>query len=365
VTETPAAETPAAERPAAESAAAERPAAESAAALAALDLAGRMFPTTAPCLSVAARYGLADALAAGPLPAEELATRVGAHARALTKVLRVLAAEGIFAEVAPGVFGNSPLSEPLRADAAVPLRAMAQMVGGSWLWSCWDRLDHSVATGKPAFDEVFGASAWSWFGEHPEAAGRFNRAMTEFSDVLGEPLVRAYPEYAGAGRVADLGGGQGSYLAAILRAYPGIGSGVLVDLPPVVAQARARTDLADLVAAGRYEYAPGDFFEGVPPDVDVYVTKQIAHSWDDERLVRLLRLCRGASPEARVVLTEMVAAPDASRFARDFDLTMLVTMPGDVRSGAEFAEVLAAAGYRLARTIPTGTVFSLIEAVPA
>lgn len=331
---------------------------------AALELAGRMFPTTVPCLSVAARMGVADALAGGPLPIEELADRVGAHARSLAKILRILADEGVFAEVAPDVFANSRLSEPLRAGAPVPLRAMAEMIGESWLWSCWGRLDHSVSTGKPAFDEVFGASAWHWFGEHPDVAGRFNRAMTEFTDALSEALVRSYPEFARARRIADLGGGQGSYLAAVLRAYPSVGCGVLVDLPPVVAQARARADLADLVTAGRYEYAPGDFFTSVPSDVDIYLTKQIAHSWDDERLALLLRRCRQASPGARVLLTELVAAPEATRFTRDFDLTMLVTMPGDVRSTDEFAAVFAAAGYRLARTVPTGTVFSLVEAVP-
>jgi hypothetical protein len=332
---------------------------------AALELAGRMFPTTVPCLSVAARLGVADALAAGPLPVEELAGRVGAHARSLAKVLRILADEGIFTEVAPDVFANSRLSEPLRAGAPVPLHAMAEMIGQSWLWSCWGRLDHSVSTGKPAFDEVFGASAWHWFGAHPDSAAQFNRAMTEFTDALGEALIRAYPDYAGARRIADLGGGQGSYLAAILRGYPSVGRGLLVDLPPVVAQARARTDLAELVAAGRYEYAPGDFFVSVPSDVDIYVTKQVAHSWDDERLALLLRRCREASPRARVVLTELVASPETTRFGRDFDLTMLVTMPGDVRSIVEFAAVFDTAGYRLARTVQTGTVFSLLEAVPA
>jgi O-methyltransferase len=324
-----------------------------------------MFPSVVRCISVAAQYDVAELLAAGPRDLRELAAQSRTDPRSLGKVLRLLAEEGIFMEVDTEVFANTPLSECLRRGVPGSLHSMARMVGEPWLWACWGRLDFSVATGAPAFDEVFGTSTWAWFAQNPGAARLFNDAMSEFSDALSSQLVQAYPDFAAARVVADLGGGLGSYLAAILGAYPAVGCGVLVDLPAVIEQARERPELAALAAQGRYRFAPGDFFAAVPGDVDIYVTKQIMHSWQDDQVVRVLERCRGASPGARVVAAELVHHPGAARFVKNFDLVMLVTMSGSVRTEAEFAELFRRAGYRLGAVTATQTAFSLIEALPA
>ncbi len=323
-----------------------------------------MFPSTVRCISVAAQHGIADLLAGGPQPVTELARRAGADPDALAKVLRLLAEDGVFTEVDDGVFANSPMSECLRPGGPGSLHSMAQMVGEPWMWACWGGLDHSVATGAAAFDEAFGTSMWAWFGQHPDSARMFNDAMTEFSDAFGAHIVRAYPEFAAARCVADLGGGLGSYLAAILAEYPAVERGLLADLPPVIEQARKRPELASLAGAGRCGFAPGDFFDGVPAGVDVYVTKQIMHSWQDEQVERILRRCREASPGARVVAAELVHHPGTPRFVKNFDLVMLVTMRGSVRTAGQFRAAFARAGYRVSRIVPTQTPFSLIEARP-
>jgi hypothetical protein len=323
-----------------------------------------MFPSTVRCISVAAEHGVADLLAGGPRPVTELAAECGADQEALAKVLRLLAEDGVFAEVSDGVFANSPMSECLRAGVPGSLHAMARMVGEPWMWACWGGLGVSVATGGAAFDQAYGTSLWAWFREHPQAARTFNDAMTEFSDAFGDHIVTAYPEFGGARCVADLGGGLGSYLAAILAAYPEIERGLLADLPPVIEQARQRPELAALAAAGRCGFVPGDFFAAVPAGADIYVTKQIMHSWQDDQVVALLRRCREASPAASVVAAELVHHPGTSRFVKNFDLVMLVTMRGSVRSAGQFRAVFARGGYRVSRIVPTQTPFSLIEAVP-
>jgi hypothetical protein len=324
-----------------------------------------MFPSAVRCISIVAQYNIADLLAAGPRQVSELAAESGTHPGALAKVLRLLAEDGVFVELETGVFANTPMSEYLRPGVPGSLHAMAQMVGEPWMWACWGGLDESVATGAPAFDKSYGTSLWAWFAQNPGSAGLFNDAMTEFSDAFSAQLVGAYPEFGEARVVADLGGGLGSYLAAILASYPAIAQGVLVDLPRVIEQARNRSELDPLVQAGRYRFVPADFFDGAPRDVDIYVTKQIMHSWQDDQLVRVLQRCREASPSARIVAAEFVHHPGTTRFVKNFDLVMLITMSGSVRTAQQFAEVYRRAGYRLSRIVPTETAFSLIEGVPA
>jgi len=139
---------------------------------------------------------------------------------------------------------------------------------------------------------------------------------------------------------------------------------VLVDQPPVIEQAKARTDIAELVRSGRLDFFACDFLADVPTGIDLYVTKQITHSWSDETLVSLLKRCRDASPDARIAAAELVRTPDASRFVRHFDVMMYVTMAGFLRTGQEYAKLFAQAGYELTRVVPTDTAFSIIEAVP-
>ncbi|MFL4994597.1 MAG: hypothetical protein ACJ8DF_07070 [Microvirga sp.] len=74
------------------------------------------------CIAVAAELGIADLLADGPRPIDDIAAAVSADAAALYRVMRLLASEGIFSEVRPRCFALTPLAEPLRADHPSSLR---------------------------------------------------------------------------------------------------------------------------------------------------------------------------------------------------------------------------------------------------
>lgn len=323
-----------------------------------------MFPTVAQCISVAAQHELADVLAEGQLSVTELAERTDTDPVQLGKVLRLLVEEGVFREVDPDVFANSRLSELLRRDVPRSQYAMARLVGSPWLWNAWSKLGDGLATGKPGFELEFGMTLWQYLAGHPEAGKIFNGAMNSFSEALSDLVAAAYPEFANHRVVADLGGGTGTYIEAILRAYPDIERGVLVDLPPVIDQARSRTDLQDLFGADRLRTHAGDFFAAVPGDVDLYVVKQVMHSWNDEAVIRLLRQTKQASPTAGFVAAEFVRDAKTSRFVKNFDLVMSVTMNGNVRTEAEYARVFEEGGYQLTRLVPTDTAFSLVEARP-
>jgi hypothetical protein len=323
-----------------------------------------MFPTTALCISVAARHGLADVLADGALSVEELAERTGTDIVQLGKVLRLLVEEGVFREARPDVFENSRLSHLLRRDFPRSQYSMAQLVGERWLWNSWSRLAEGLTTGKPGFEIAHDMTLWAYLAGNPAAGTIFNDAMNNFSEALSDQVAASYPEFAGSGVIADLGGGTGTYLGAILRAYPAIARGILVDLPPVIKEAGERAELTSLLGEGRLLLRAGDFFEEVPGGVDTYVVKQVMHSWDDAKVIQLLQRCKAASPRAKFVAAEFIRDDKASRFVKNFDLVMTITMNGNVRTEAGYARLFSAAGYELTRVVPTDTAFSLVEARP-
>lgn len=332
----------------------------------AVRLAELMFPTLVPCMSLAARLGIADLLEDKPRRTiQDLAAATDSDVSALNKVLQRLTSSDIFEEPEPGVFANTALSRLLRPGVPHSLHSMALMIGSDWMWNSWGRLDHNVATGDPAFDKVHGMPTWPWLRQHPEDAAIFDQAMADFSRAIAGSLVAALPGMDKAGTIADLGGGTGTFLAAILGANPSVKKGILADLPDVLERAHDIPPVAKMLDAGRMETFGGDFFSKVPDGVDVYVTKQVMHSWDDDQLVKLLTLCREASPKAPFVAAELVQHHGATQFAKDFNLVMAITMSGSIRTAQEYEALYARAGYRLNRVIPTNTTFSLIEGVPA
>jgi SAM-dependent methyltransferase len=195
----------------------------------------------------------------------------------------------------------------------------------------------------------------------------FNAGMTVLSATTAAAVVAAY-DFSGLSRVVDVGGGQGRLIAAILRAYPGL-RGTLLDLPSVVEGAPAL--LAEAGVADRCEVVGGDMFEAVPGAGDLYVLSRVVHDWEDARAAAVLRNCRRAMHgRARLILVERVLpdriepAPAAQPLVLS-DLNMMVRTGGRERTAGDFAALLAGAGLRLARVVPTGGPVSAVEAVPA
>jgi hypothetical protein len=311
-------------------------------------------------IGAVALLGVADQLGEGPRSSDELAQAVGADPQALYRVLRLLASLGVFAEVAPGSFGLTPLGETLRSDAPGSVRnfAITETAPGHWL--PWGQLYESVRTGRPMAREALGMELFDWYAQNPEEQGFFSAAMGNLSALAASELVRVY-DFSTMQTVADVGGAHGVLLAAVLRANPGA-RGILFDLPHVIATAR------DAIAAEglsqRCALVSGDFFEAVPEGADLHLLKQIVHDWDDERATRLLRNChRALAPAGKLLLVEMVIPPDNRPSpAQAMDLNMLVLLGGRERTEEEYRRLLQAGGFQLERVIPTHSPFSVIEA---
>jgi len=312
-------------------------------------------------LGVAAELGIADRLSGGPQTAEYLARQAGADAEALRRVLRALASTGVFSEDAQGRFGLTPVSELLRSAIPGSQRAFATMMGAE-LHDAWGGLLHSVRTGEAGFDARFGMPFFQYMTDHPERHRIYDAAMTAIHGRETAPMLEAI-DFAPFRTVVDVGGGNGSLLAAVLRRHPA-SRGILLDLPPVAERAAAELSGAGL--SGRFEIACGDFFSSVPPGGDAYILRHIVHDWEDREAIAILRNCREAmGPEGRVLVVESVI-PEGSDpcFGKWLDLMMLI-VGGRERTAQEFRRLFASAGLSLKRIVPTAAEVSVLEATRA
>lgn len=315
-------------------------------------------------ISAAAELGIADLLAGGPRTVEELAEATGTRPPLLYRLLRALASCGIFAETGDGRFAMTPLAAPLRSDApGGSVRDYAVFVGQPFVQRPWEELVWSLRTGRPGFDRVYGMSMFEHHSGNAEAGELFNNAMASHTSRETAAIVAAY-DFGGLGTVVDVAGGHGGLIAAILAASPGT-RGVLFDQPHVIAGARAALQGQGVV--GRCQLAGGDMFESVPPGGDAYIVKRVLHDWDDDRAVAILRSCaRAMNDGGRVLVIDMVIPPgNDPHLGKFYDLTMLVNLGGRERTEPEFAELLAAAGLRITRVLPTQSPLSIVEGIRA
>jgi O-methyltransferase domain/Dimerisation domain len=317
---------------------------------------------TTQLVHIAARLGIADLLKDGPQGASALATAVGAHPRALYRLLRALASLGIFAETTDGRFDLTPLAQTLRSDVPGSLRPLALLYGDEWLWTAYGRTLYSIMTGLPAFDQVHGQTLFDYLHLHPPAALTFDQGMTAYSEQEAAAVLRAY-DFSGASTLVDVGGGQGALLAAILTAYPQA-YGILFEHSSVID--RARHVMAHAGLADRCAMKPGDFFEAVPDGGDVYLLKSILHNWDDGRSTTILKNCRNVMRRSsRILIIERIV-PDGNEpsEAKLFDVNMLVILGGLERTKTEYESLLEEAGFHLTQVIPTRAPVSILEGVP-
>ncbi|QLQ35877.1 methyltransferase [Micromonospora robiginosa] len=320
------------------------------------ELADYIVPFT---VRAVADLGIADQLTDGPRPVAELADATGAHAPSLLRALRALAGKGIFTEVEPEVFALTPLAEPLRTDHPLSLRDAYPLLAPDI--EAWAHFDHSIRTGKAAFDQVHPEGYWSYMAAHPRDSARFDASQQAATRLELRAALPAYP-WGDLGTMVDVGGGNGAFLGGIMARFPNL-RGTLFDLPHVVAE--AEPVLQKLGVAQRCTVTGGSFFETVPAGADAYMLKRILYGWDDDGAVRLLRAVRAAMrPDSRLLVLEPVVEPgDRFDVGRLYDLLLLAMVGGGARSREHIERLLDVADLKLARSLPT-MMFPILEIVP-
>jgi hypothetical protein len=304
-------------------------------------------------VQVVADLGIADHVGDYPVTAEALANVCGVNPGALDRVLRLLTDCGVFAYEGNG-YRHNEASRLLRSDHPQSLRAFAQMQGLPVFYNTYGHLSHSIRTGAPAFQLVDARGMFPYLTEHPDEARVFDQAMT--AKANGDTAaILATCDFQSAETIADIGGGRGHLLRAVLDAAPRA-HGILFDLPDVVAA---------LPPAGpRFSSQAGDFFVDPLPAADTYLLMEIIHDWADAEATAILRAVRrAAKPGARVLIIETI--PDGDRpdpRGRTLDVIMLAVTGGRERTGSELGVLLRNAGFSEARIIDTGGPLRIAEA---
>ena len=315
----------------------------------------------------AAELGIADHLGE-PRDAASLAAATSSHAPSLARLLRALAAIGVLHESDDRTYTLTPLGATLRRDAPGSMRAWVLLCFGDEQGRAWEALTHAVRTGEHAYRHLFGTDIWTRLAQQPEAARLFDEAMQGLTQGANGALIVHYP-FERYGWTVDVGGGNGALLMPVLARHPGMRA-TLFDLPHVAEAARAR--IAEPGLSGRYEAIGGDAFVAVPAGADAYVLKGVIHDWEDAEALAILRNCRAAMrADSRLLVIERVLPEriDPSdpltpgRFIHD--INMMLNPGGRERTEAEFRDLLARAGLRLARVVPTPCPLAVIEADPA
>ena len=309
-----------------------------------------------------AELGIADHLKEGPRSSDEIAEATGTHAPSLYRLLRTTAGLGFFTEDSDRRFSLTPLGAALRSDAPGYARSSVRTLAGPIAWGAMGEFLHSLRTGESGVEKAQGMPLFDYLGTEPEQAGRFNETMIGFHGAEPPTVASAY-DFSGVARLVDVGGGTGNLLTTILLANPGL-RGTLYDLPHVAQEARRQIELKGL--SDRCEVTEGSFFESIPPGGDAYILSHIIHDWDEPKCLKILENCRKAiGDQGRLLLVEMVIPEgNESHPGKFLDLMMLVFTGGMERSEGEYSALLAKAGFKLTRVVPTQSPVSVVEARP-
>jgi predicted O-methyltransferase YrrM len=280
--------------------------------------------------------GTGDGTAVG-----DLAERAGADPDALARMLRHLVQHGVFTEPRPGRFAVNPTAALLRTGE--PGAAWLDLDGfGGRMDLAFTGLAHTVRTGEPAWEQVFGRPFWDYLDANPAISASFDATMAVDA---GNAAVADRYDWTSVRHVADIGGGTGTLIAEVLRRHPRL-RGTLADLPETAA--RARQYLAGLGLDDRCEVVGQSFFDPLPAGADAYLLSRVIHDWDDAAASAILRRCaEAAGRDGRVLVIESAAAGgDPAGFA-EMNLRMLVLAGGRERTIDDYAALAAGAGLQV------------------
>ncbi len=305
---------------------------------------------------VVAELGVADHIADEIVSVKALASACAADAEALDRVLHLLSTYGIFDRRDDG-YVHTDASRLLQSEHPMSMRAYARMIGMPVIRASLDQLEYSVRTGAPATQLVADEGLWPYLVAHADEREIFGQAMTGKAAADTAAVLGTY-DFGRFDTIADIGGGRGHLLRAILDTTP-TSEGILFDLPGVI----------ETLEVGRDRLTPraGDFFVDPLPTADAYILMEVIHDWPDAEAAAILRAVRrAASPGARVLIIENVlddTSPDPR--GHTLDVIMLACTGGRERTGTALDGLLKAAGFSDSTVINTGGPLRIVEAVAA
>nr|WP_211187576.1 methyltransferase [Neoroseomonas marina] len=300
----------------------------------------------AQALSAALRLGLFEMVRERPMPAVAISLRAGLPLASTTRLLEACVALRLLARRTDGAYGLGALGA-----AMVDNPGVAAMVGHHAL--LYEDLRDPVALLRAGRGEAL-SGFWAYAGTEAGAPATgvdpYGALMAASQPMVAAQVADAYA--IGQHRhVLDIGGGEGRFVIEVAPRAPETAF-TLFDLPPVADRARARFAAAGLAARSSAE--GGDFrADPLPPGADLVTLVRVLHDHDDAVVRALLGKVRAALPSGgRILIAEpMAGTPGAERVGAYFALYLLAMGQGRLRSAAELAEMLRAAGFAQPRLL--------------
>ncbi len=316
------------------------------------DMAGLATPMS---LRVAATLKLADRIGDAGATADDLAAWSGAATKALTRVLDHLVMVGVF-DLSEGYYNNTDLGKQLQDGGDNELLDELDVnsaIGRAEL--SFVELLHTVSTGAAAYPRRYGRDFWADLAVTPSLQQSFDTKMVRRFREQAPQIAQRF-NWSRFRNIIDVGGGRGTVLSAILRAYPDV-RGQLIDLPPTAA--RAAEEFASAGLTSRVSATAGSFFEPLPIGADAYILSDVLHDWDDEHAHAILSRCaRAAGPNGTILVIEPVRGRDANTA---IDLAMLAFFGGCERTIDELAEMASEPHLALESTTQVAGDRTLLE----
>jgi len=316
-------------------------------------------------LLTAVELGVFGALAAGPLDATALRSRLGLHERAARDFFDALVAQEFLLRDHAGRYSNSPEAarflDPAEPDYAGGIVEMFN----ARLYGFWGSLTEALRTGEPQNEAKSGGDLFGTLYADPARLEGFARAMTGQSIPVADALADIFP-WKDVGSVIDVGAAQGCVPVRLALRHPHLRAGGF-DLPevgPIFSRFAATHGVSD-----RVRFIAGDFFRDELPPADVLVMGLILHDWDLSTKRMLIGKAHAALPPGgSLIVYEMLI--DDERRSHLPGLLMSLNMLIETRGGFDFTGAdcvgwMREAGFSQFSTVPlTGTHSAVIGTRP-
>ena len=307
-------------------------------------------------LYVVARMDIATVLGDDELAADVIAARVNANADATRRLLRLLAAIGVFEEKTPHVYRNNKISAFLRTDNPRNVRTMILMHNADAMSRPWyEHLEEGIRQGVPPFCLTHGEDLFDYLDHHPDVDSLFSEAMDSVETLTGDSFATDF-DWGRFERIIDVGGSRGAKSLAILKRHPKL-TALVVDRPQVIAEAEQYWAARNASNIKRLHFQAGDALSAIPAaqsDKDIYLLSAVLHGFDNETCVTILRNVAHACSQtgARVALLEMVLPKIGADVAgASFDMQMFMGSRGRERTLNEWTALFDESGMALEEVV--------------
>ncbi|KAI5406495.1 acetylserotonin O-methyltransferase [Lathyrus oleraceus] len=317
----------------------------------------------------AIQLGIAEAIEKHkkPISLLELSSTLKCDPSYLNRIMRFLVHRKIFKNISTNhdnypSYVQTPLSRRFIRNGEQSIAALLLLESSPVMVAPWLSLsDRVLVNGNPSFKKVHGEDVWRYAASNLDHSNLINDAMACDARVVVPAIAERCSElFDGVGSLVDVGGGNGTTLSILVKAFPWI-RGINFDLPHVI-------DVAP--KCDGVEHVAGDMFTTVPK-ADAVIFKWVLHDWGDEECIQILKNCREAIPKenGKVIIVDVIIEEEGGKPNKYDDVGLMLDMVmmahtdiGKERTLKEWEHVIKMAGFNTFTVKSIDAVQSVIVA---